>query len=86
MNQSDPHAAHTPIDTPEVLANTVLDPEKAGLSNEAFALLSPADRAKYAMGWLHTARFLTTAAQLHHLPAYDLWAVPMPANPPASTC
>ena len=23
------------------------------------------------MGWLHTARFLTTAAQLHHLPAYD---------------
>jgi len=72
MNQSDPHAAHTPIDKPEVLANTVLDPEKAGLSNEAFALLSPADRAKYAMGWLHTARFLTTAAQLHHLPAYDL--------------
>jgi GTP-binding protein len=28
--------------------------------------------AKEAMGWLHTARFLTTAAQLHHLPAYDL--------------
>ncbi len=24
------------------------------------------------MGWLHTARFLTTAAQLHHLPALDL--------------
>ena len=24
------------------------------------------------MSWLHTARFLTTAAQLHHLPAYDL--------------
>lgn len=23
------------------------------------------------MGWLHTARFLTTAAQLHHLPAMD---------------
>jgi GTP-binding protein len=24
------------------------------------------------MGWMHTARFLTTAAQLHHLPAYEL--------------
>jgi GTP-binding protein len=24
--------------------------------------------AKTAMGWMHTARFLTTAAQLHHLP------------------
>lgn len=23
------------------------------------------------MGWMHTARFLTTAAQLHHLPALD---------------
>jgi GTP-binding protein len=34
--------------------------------------LSPAEQAKHAMGWLHTARFLTTAAQLHHLPAYDL--------------
>ena len=30
-----------------------------------------ADRVKQAMGWLHTARFLTTAAQLHHLPAYQ---------------
>jgi GTP-binding protein len=28
-------------------------------------------RAKLAMGWLHTARFLTTAAQLHHLPAHE---------------
>ena len=24
------------------------------------------------MGWMHTAKFLTTAAQLHHLPAYEL--------------
>jgi len=30
-----------------------------------------AQRIKQAVGWLHTARFLTTAAQLHHLPAYD---------------
>lgn len=31
----------------------------------------PAD-AKLALGWLHTARFLTTAPQLHFLPALDL--------------
>ena len=30
------------------------------------------ETAKEAIGWLHTARFLTTAAQMHHLPAYDL--------------
>ena len=24
------------------------------------------------LGWMHTARFLTTAAQLHHLPEHDL--------------
>lgn len=30
--------------------------------------LPPAPDAKIAMGWMHTARFLTTAAQLHHLP------------------
>jgi GTP-binding protein len=28
-------------------------------------------RVKQAVGWLHTARFMTTAAQLHHLPAYQ---------------
>ena len=27
---------------------------------------------KVALGWLHTARFLTTAPQLEHLPALDL--------------
>jgi GTP-binding protein len=27
--------------------------------------------AKDALAWLHTARFLTTAAQLHHLPDYE---------------
>src|SRR2546429_1646456 len=25
-----------------------------------------------AMGWMHTTRFLTTAAQLHHLPKVDV--------------
>lgn len=28
--------------------------------------------AKAALGWMHTARFLTTAAQLHHLPPLQL--------------
>ena len=28
--------------------------------------------AKAALGWMHTARFLTTAAQLHHLPAISV--------------
>jgi len=34
----------------------------------ATGTLPPAIDAKLAMGWMHTARFLTTAAQLHHLP------------------
>jgi GTP-binding protein len=33
--------------------------------------IDPATLEKNALGWLHTARFLTTAAQLHHLPAYE---------------
>lgn len=32
----------------------------------------PAADGKTAMGWMHTARFLTTAAQLHHLPPLHL--------------
>ncbi|CAN1510266.1 COG0218 Predicted GTPase [Burkholderiaceae bacterium] len=75
MNLPDPHDTQAPIDLPEVPVTTVLDEEKEAekaAAKAAYALLSPADQAKYAMGWLHTARFLTTAAQLHHLPAYDL--------------
>ncbi|HQX67142.1 MAG TPA: ribosome biogenesis GTP-binding protein YihA/YsxC [Ottowia sp.] len=30
------------------------------------------DAAREALGWLHTARFLTTAAQLHQLPALEV--------------
>ncbi|MET1116760.1 MAG: ribosome biogenesis GTP-binding protein YihA/YsxC [Comamonas sp.] len=33
---------------------------------------SPAIDGKLAMGWMHTARFLTTAAQLHHLPTIEV--------------
>ena len=32
----------------------------------------PAPDGRSAMGWMHTARFLTTAAQLHQLPAIDV--------------
>ncbi|MCS4292373.1 GTP-binding protein [Comamonas sp. BIGb0152] len=33
---------------------------------------SPGIDGKAAMGWMHTARFLTTAAQLHQLPVVDV--------------
>ncbi len=33
---------------------------------------APDSAAAQALGWLHTARFLTTAAQLHHLPALEV--------------
>lgn len=32
----------------------------------------PVDLDKIAMGWMHTARFLTTAPELHHLPPLDV--------------
>lgn len=32
----------------------------------------PKDAATIALGWLHTAKFLTTAPQLHFLPALDV--------------
>jgi GTP-binding protein len=34
--------------------------------------VSPAADARTAVGWMHTARFLTTAAQLHQLPPVDV--------------
>lgn len=34
--------------------------------------LPPAPDAKIAMGWMHTAKFLTTAALLHQLPPVDV--------------
>jgi len=33
---------------------------------------APVPDAKTALGWFHTAKFLTTAAQLHHLPPLEL--------------
>ena len=53
-----------------------LDQAPSAQTPVADSTLSPAPdhdaQVKSAMGWLHTARFLTTAAQLHHLPAYEL--------------
>ena len=53
-----------------------LDQAPSAQNPVADRTLSPAldhdAQVKSAMGWLHTARFLTTAAQLHHLPAYEL--------------
>jgi GTP-binding protein len=39
---------------------------------KAVAVAEPKSPAVVASGWLHTARFLTTAAQLHHLPPLDI--------------
>jgi GTP-binding protein len=67
MNQPDTQATASPANTPQEPKLTV-----SASPSLAFPPLSPAEQAKHAMGWLHTARFLTTAAQLHHLPAYEL--------------
>ena len=58
----DPQDPKDPISTSENASSP--DPQATVLDHDA--------QVKSAMGWLHTARFLTTAAQLHHLPAYDL--------------
>ncbi|WP_101047683.1 ribosome biogenesis GTP-binding protein YihA/YsxC [Macromonas nakdongensis] len=49
---------------------------------------SPLVDAKTANGWLHTARFLTEAPQLHHLPALDVPEVAFVgrSNAGKSTC
>jgi GTP-binding protein len=39
---------------------------------EATALTPSTITPALALGWMHTAKFLVTAAQLHHLPSYDL--------------
>ena len=65
-----------PGQSPETQAATPALPPgvkpSEGPTSQAPASASGVDPAKQALGWMHTARFLTTAAQLHHLPAYDL--------------
>lgn len=50
--------------------------------------MTPATDARNALGWLHTARFLTTAAQLDQLPALDVPEVAFVgrSNAGKSTC
>ena len=57
---------------PKDLKDPISTPENPKASVEMETVLDHDAQVKSAMGWLHTARFLTTAAQLHHLPAYDL--------------
>ena len=55
----------------------------------AYARNAPENLAgKEALAWLHTARFLTTAAQLHHLPPHDYpeFAFVGRSNAGKSTC
>jgi GTP-binding protein len=51
-------------------------------------MTSPASPAALALGWLHTARFLTTAPRLEHLPALDVPEVAFVgrSNAGKSTC
>ena len=52
------------------MASTADSPPRPGKPfAKPSALPTPAERD--ALGWLHTARFLTTAAQLVHLPELD---------------
>ena len=54
-------------------ANTPVTTSTAdGAPSRGNAPAPAVDPAKQALGWMHTARFLTTAAHLHHLPTYDL--------------
>ena len=47
-------------------------PPSAVPSAAVTAQRARAQAARQALGWLHTARFLTTAAQLHQLPPLDV--------------
>lgn len=72
--------AHSP--SPDATTATVAPPD-AG-KKTPLAMPDP----KIAHGWLHTARFLTTAPQLEHLPALDLPEVAFVgrSNAGKSTC
>lgn len=53
------------------LMTTITNPT-ASASMTPTAAVDKKTEATVALGWLHTARFLTTAPQLHFLPALDL--------------
>ncbi|WP_332743617.1 ribosome biogenesis GTP-binding protein YihA/YsxC [Hydrogenophaga sp.] len=78
---------HTPANTPASPSADAKNPQarkpNAGKSPDS---LNP--DLKIAHGWLHTARFLTTAPQLEHLPALDVPEVAFVgrSNAGKSTC
>lgn len=63
-----------PIASPKAasVAPSLADPtERPTPSGSTTSKVSGVPAAVTPMGWMHTARFLTTAAQLHHLPEMD---------------
>jgi GTP-binding protein len=46
-------------------------PRSRAASEAGQAVAGSSDAGKTALAWLHTARFLTTSAQLHQLPPHD---------------
>jgi GTP-binding protein len=64
----------TPITSPKAasVAPSLADPiERPAPSVSSTSKASGVPAVVTPMGWMHTARFLTTAAQLHHLPEMD---------------
>lgn len=62
------HTPAPPSDSPSHDAPAAMAEQPNAGKNQVPATVE----AKIAHGWLHTARFLTTAPQLEHLPALDL--------------
>ncbi|MFM7331714.1 MAG: ribosome biogenesis GTP-binding protein YihA/YsxC [Brachymonas sp.] len=63
-------------------------PRSRAASQAAQAVSGSSEEGKAALSWLHTARFLTTSAQLHQLPAHDFPEVAFVgrSNAGKSTC
>lgn len=54
------------------MTNPPRSPHSPRPAPAAAAAAADQERAREAMGWLHTARFLTTAAQLNQLPEHNV--------------
>lgn len=63
---------HTPASPPSPPSPDAPAPVADSGSPNAGTHTTPVPDVKAMHGWLHTARFLTTAPQLEHLPALDL--------------
>lgn len=78
-------AAKAPTAPPSYRRST---PRSRAASQAAQAVSGSSEEGKAALSWLHTARFLTTSAQLHQLPAHDFPEVAFVgrSNAGKSTC